>query len=72
MYRSKILNRIMLNYFLKLIIYELNSEMVKSKIVLLIEKEKADVADANVVMRYILQPAVRTVVDEREKKTNIT
>jgi hypothetical protein len=68
MYRSKILNRIMLNYFLKLIIYELNSEMVKSKIVLLIEKEKADVADANVVMGYILQPAVRTVVDKREKK----
>jgi hypothetical protein len=50
MYRSKILNRIILNYFLKFIVHELNSEMVKSKIMLLTEKEKADVADANVVM----------------------
>jgi hypothetical protein len=42
MYRSKILNRIKLDYFLKFVVYELNAEMVKSRIVVLTGKEKAD------------------------------
>jgi hypothetical protein len=42
MYRSKILNRIKLDYFLKFIVYELNSKMVKSEIVVLTGIEKAD------------------------------
>jgi hypothetical protein len=42
MYRSKILNRIKLDCFLKIIVYELNSEMVKSRMVVLTEKEKTD------------------------------
>jgi hypothetical protein len=39
MYRSKILNRIKLDYFLKFIVYELNSEMVKSEMLMLTERE---------------------------------
>jgi hypothetical protein len=42
MYHSKILNRIKLYCFLKFIIYELNSEMVKSGMMILTEREKAD------------------------------
>jgi hypothetical protein len=42
MYHSKNLNRIKLHYFLKFVVHELNSEMVKSKMVMLIEREKAD------------------------------
>jgi hypothetical protein len=37
MYHSKILNRIKLDYFLKFVIHELNSEMV-----VLIRRENAD------------------------------
>jgi hypothetical protein len=43
MYRSKILNRIKLDFFfLKFIVHELNSEMVKSRMVVLTGREKAD------------------------------
>jgi hypothetical protein len=42
MYRSKILNRIKLDYFLKFIVHELNSKMVKSRMVVLTRREKAD------------------------------
>jgi hypothetical protein len=42
MYRSKILNRIKLDYFLKSIVHELNSKMVKSRMVVLTRREKAD------------------------------
>jgi hypothetical protein len=42
MYRSKILNRIKLDCFLKFVVYELNSKMVKSGIVVLTGREKAD------------------------------
>jgi hypothetical protein len=50
MYRSKILNRIKLDCFLKVIVYELNSEMVKSGMVVLTVREKLDVADADVTV----------------------
>jgi uncharacterized protein (DUF302 family) len=42
MYRSKILNQIKLDYFFKFVVHELNSEMVKSGMVVLTEREKAD------------------------------
>jgi hypothetical protein len=42
MYRYKILNRIKLNYFLKFIIHELNSKIVKSKKMVLTEREKSN------------------------------
>jgi hypothetical protein len=42
MYRSKILNRIKLDYFLKFVVHELNFKMVKSGIVMLTVREKVD------------------------------
>jgi hypothetical protein len=44
------INGIKLYYFLKFVVHELNSEIVKSKIVVLTEKEKTDVADTDVVV----------------------
>jgi hypothetical protein len=38
MYRSKILNQIKLDYFLKFVVNELNSKMVNSETVMLIER----------------------------------
>jgi hypothetical protein len=43
MYRSKILNQIKLDYFLKFVVHKLNSKMIKSEMVVLTKKEKADV-----------------------------
>ena len=43
MYRSKILNQIKLDYFFKFVVHELNSEIVKSEIVVLTEREKDDI-----------------------------
>jgi hypothetical protein len=40
MYRSKILNRIKLDCFLKFVVHELNSEIVKSEIVVLTVRER--------------------------------
>jgi hypothetical protein len=42
MYRSKILNQIKLDYFLKFVIHELNSKMVKFEMVMLIKRENAN------------------------------
>jgi hypothetical protein len=42
MYRSKILNRIKLYYFLNFVVHELIFEMVKSEMVLLTGREKTD------------------------------
>jgi hypothetical protein len=42
MYRSKILNQIKLDCFLKFIVHELNFEMVKSGMVVLTGSEKVD------------------------------
>jgi hypothetical protein len=69
MYHSKILNRIKLDYFLKFVVHELNSKMVKSGMVVLTGREKADVTDADVLVCWKLQPAAGTVVDERERKS---
>jgi hypothetical protein len=50
MYRSKILNRIKLDCFIKFIVHELNSEMVNSGMVLLTGREKNDVPDVDVLV----------------------
>jgi hypothetical protein len=50
MYRSKILNRIKLDYSLKFVIHKLNFEMVKSKMVVLIERENVDMTDADMII----------------------
>jgi hypothetical protein len=50
MYRYKILNQIKLDYFLKYIVHELNSEMVKSKMMVLAERENTDITNADVTM----------------------
>jgi hypothetical protein len=42
MYRSKILNLIKLDFFLKFVVHKLNSKIVKSRMVVLTEREKAD------------------------------
>jgi hypothetical protein len=42
MYCSKILNWIKLDYFLKFIVHELYSKMVKSEMLVLTEREKTD------------------------------
>jgi hypothetical protein len=42
MYRYKILNRIKLDCFLKFIIHELNSKIVKSEKVVLTERKKSN------------------------------
>jgi hypothetical protein len=42
------------NCFLKFVVHEINSEMVKSVIVVLTEREKSDVTDTNVVVCWML------------------
>jgi hypothetical protein len=46
----------------------MNSKMIKSEILVLTGKEKTDVVDIDVTMDWMLQPAVRVVVDERERE----
>jgi hypothetical protein len=50
MHHSKILNQIKLDCFLKFIVHEFNSEMVKSGMMVLTEREKTDVTDADVTV----------------------
>jgi hypothetical protein len=50
MYRFKICNQIKLVCFLKFIVHEMNSEMVKSGMVVLTGREKTDVTDTDVVV----------------------
>jgi hypothetical protein len=69
MYRSKILNQIKLDYFLKFVVHELNSKMVNSGMVVLIGREKADVTDTDVAVGWKLQPAAGTIVGKRERES---
>jgi hypothetical protein len=64
MYHFKICNQIKLVCFLKFIIHEINSKMVKTKMVVLTEREKDD---ANVTMSWMLQPTSEVLVSERER-----
>jgi hypothetical protein len=50
MYCFKILNQIKLDYFLKFVAHKLNSKMVKSRMVMLTERENIDVIDADVTV----------------------
>jgi hypothetical protein len=50
MYHFKICNRIKLVCFLKFVVHEINSE-----IVLLTEREKTDITEANVTVGWLLQ-----------------
>jgi hypothetical protein len=50
MYYFRICNRIKLVYFLKFVVDEINSEMVKCKMVVLTGREKTDVSDADIAM----------------------
>jgi hypothetical protein len=47
----------------------MNSEIIKSEMVVLTGREKADMPDADVVVGWMLHPAVGTVMDERERET---
>jgi hypothetical protein len=69
MYRSKILNQIKLDYFLKFIVHELNSEMVKFGMVVLTGREKSDVTDANMIVDRKLQAAAEIVEGGRERES---
>jgi hypothetical protein len=40
--------------FLKFIVHEINSEMVKSEMVVLIRRAKTDVTDADVIVDWVL------------------
>jgi hypothetical protein len=50
MYLLKNCNRIKLVCFIKFIIYKINSEMIKFRMMMLIKREKTDVTDANVTV----------------------
>jgi hypothetical protein len=42
------------NYFFKFIIHKMNSEMVKSKMMMLAGREKTDVTDADMIVHWML------------------
>jgi hypothetical protein len=46
----KICNKIQLIYFIKFVVHKMNSEMIKSVIVMLIEKENVDVTNTNIAI----------------------
>jgi hypothetical protein len=50
MYGFKICNRIKLVCFIKFVVHKINYEMVKSRMVVLTEREKSDVTDTNVTV----------------------
>jgi hypothetical protein len=64
MYRSKILNQLKLDCFLKFVDHELNSEMVKSEMVVLTRRENAYVA-----VGWKLQPTAGTIVGKKESES---
>jgi hypothetical protein len=64
MYHFKIYNRIKLVCFLKFVVHEMNSKMVKSVMMVLTGREKVDVA-----VGWMLLPTAGTVVGERERKS---
>jgi hypothetical protein len=66
MYHFKFCNRIKLVCFLKFVIHEMNSEIIKSEMVVLTGREKSDV---DMTVSLILQPATGVLVDERERES---
>jgi hypothetical protein len=69
MYRSKILNQINLDYLLKFVVHKLNSEMVKSEIMMLTERKKSDITDVDMTVGWKLQAAVKIIVGKRERES---
>jgi hypothetical protein len=59
----------MLDCFLKFVVHELNSEIVKSGMVVLTGREKTNVTDADMAVDWKLQPTTRTVLGERERES---
>jgi hypothetical protein len=47
----------------------MNSKMVKSGMVVLTRRKKADVTDADVTVGWMLQPAAGAVLGERERES---
>jgi hypothetical protein len=68
MYHFKICNRIKLVYFIKFIVYEMNSEMVESEIVVLTGREKTDMSDADVAVDWMLYTAAEALIVESERE----
>jgi hypothetical protein len=54
--------------FFKFIIYEMNSKMIKYRMVVLIERGKTDVTDADVTVGLMLQASAETLVGGRERE----
>jgi hypothetical protein len=54
--------------FLKFIVHEINSEIVKSGMVVQTERWNTDMTNTDVAVSWVLQPAGKTMICEREKK----
>jgi hypothetical protein len=55
--------------FFKFVVHEMNSKMIKSRMVVLNRREKTDVADADVPVSWMLYPAAGVLVGERERES---
>jgi hypothetical protein len=55
--------------FFNFIVEKINSKMVKSGMVMLTGRDKANVADAGVVMGWMLQPTAGVVVGKMERES---
>jgi hypothetical protein len=64
MYCFKICNRIKLVCVLKFVVYKINFEMVKSEIMVLIRREKTDMNDVDVPVRWMMQPTTGALLNE--------
>jgi hypothetical protein len=53
------------NYFLKFIVHKINSKMIKSRMVVLTERDKTDV---DVAVYWMLYPTAEVLVDERKRE----
>jgi hypothetical protein len=53
--------------FLKFIVHEINSEIVKSGMVVQTERWNTDMANTDVAVSWVLQPAGKTMICVRER-----
>jgi hypothetical protein len=54
--------------FFKFVVHKMDSKMIKSRMVVLTGREKADVADADVAVTWVLHLAAGVLVGERERE----
>jgi hypothetical protein len=47
----------------------MNSKMIKSRMMVLTEREKGDMADAYVVVGWMVQPTAGALMGERERES---